>query len=250
MSEASRPSAALYRMVTPEHICPFGLKSRDLLRRQGYAVEDHLLRSRAETDAFMAKEHVETTPQTYIGGERIGGYDDLRRHFGKSVPDPNATSYQPVIAVFGMALAMALAASWASFGEVFTLRAAEWFVAFSMCILALLKLQDLESFSNMFLGYDLLAQHRVRYAYLYPFGEALAGVLMAGGALIWIAAPVAFVIGAIGAVSVFKAVYIDRRALKCACVGGASKVPLGFVSLTENLMMVAMALWMAVRAWT
>jgi uncharacterized protein (DUF305 family) len=43
---------------------------------------------------------------------------------------------------------------------------------------------------------------------------------------------------------VFKAVYIDRRELKCACVGGSSNVPLGFVSLTENVMMVAMALWM------
>ena len=51
-------------------------------------------------------------------------------------------------------------------------------------------------------------------------------------------------IGGIGAVSVFKAVYLDKRELKCACVGGASNVPLGPVSLAENLMMVAMALWM------
>jgi hypothetical protein len=55
---------------------------------------------------------------------------------------------------------------------------------------------------------------------------------------------VALFIGGIGAVSVFKAVYIDKRALKCACVGGSSNVPLGFVSLTENLMMIAMAVWM------
>ena len=48
-------------------------------------------------------------------------------------------------------------------------------------------------------------------------------------------------------VSVVKAVYVDKRELKCACVGGASRVPLGFVSLTENLMMVAMAAWMAWR---
>jgi hypothetical protein len=47
---------------------------------------------------------------------------------------------------------------------------------------------------------------------------------------------------------VFKAVYVDRRDLKCACVGGASNVPLGFVSLTENVMMVAMAVWMALGA--
>jgi len=112
----------------------------------------------------------------------------------------------------------------------------------------MLKLRDLESFSNMFLGYDLLAQRRVRYAYLYPFGEALAGVLMiAGGAGLWLAVPVAFVIGTIGAISVFKAVYIDRRELRCACVGGDSHVPLGFVSLTEDLMMVAMAVWMGLK---
>ncbi len=239
--------ATLFRMVTPEHTCPFGLKSRDLLERRGYAVNDNLLRSRAEQDAFKAEHHVETTPQTFIDGVRIGGYDDLRRHFGLDVPDKKATSYRPVAAVFGMAALMALAASHAAFGSPITARGAEWFVAFSMCLLAMLKLQDVESFSTMFLGYDLLAQRWVRYSYLYPFGEALSGVLMIAGALSWVSIPVALFIGTVGAVSVFKAVYIDRRELKCACVGGNSNVPLGFVSLTENLMMVAMAIWMAVR---
>jgi hypothetical protein len=51
-------------------------------------------------------------------------------------------------------------------------------------------------------------------------------------------------VASIGAISVSKAVYIDKRELKCACVGGDSKVPLGFVSLTENLMMIGMAIWM------
>ena len=244
---SSSRQATLYRMVTDEHICPFGLKSRDLLEREGYAVEDHLLRSRAETDAFMAEHNVETTPQTFIGGERIGGYDALLKFFGKSVRDPKAVTYEPVIAVFATAALMAMAASWAAFGSVLTMRAGEWFIAFSMCILAILKLRDLEGFSNMFLGYDLLAQRVVRYAYVYPFAEAMAGILMIAGALLWLAIPLALFIGTIGAISVFKAVYIDRRELKCACVGGDSNVPLGFISLTENLMMVAMAIWMLVR---
>ena len=72
-------------------------------------------------------------------------------------------------------------------------------------------------------------------------------MLMLAGTLIWIAAPVALFIGTVGAVSVFKAVYIDRRELRCACVGGNSKVPLGFVSLSENLIMIAMAIWMPMR---
>ena len=68
--------------------------------------------------------------------------------------------------------------------------------------------------------------------------------MMLAGTLIWVAAPLALFVGTVGAVSVFKAVYIDKRELKCACVGGDSNVPLGFLSLTENVMMVAMALWM------
>ena len=66
-------------------------------------------------------------------------------------------------------------------------------------------------------------------------------------ALKFVSVPVALFIGTIGAVSVIKAVYIDKRELKCACVGGDTNVPLGFVSLTENVMMVAMALWMLTR---
>ncbi|MAB24968.1 glutaredoxin [Pseudomonas neustonica] len=247
MTEHSR-DAKLYRMVMKDHICPFGLKSLDLLKREGYEVDDHWLTTRDETESFKATHEVETTPQTFIGGEHIGGYDELRRYLGKSVKDPDEVTYQPVIAVFAVAFLMALGVSWASLGTLFSIRALEWFVAISMCILAILKLRDLESFSNMFLGYDLLAQRWVRYAYLYPFGEALAGILMIAGALLWLAIPVALVIGSVGAVSVFKAVYVDKRELKCACVGGDSNVPLGFISLTENLMMVGMAIWMLVSS--
>lgn len=239
--------AVLYRMVMPGHVCPYGLKARHLLRSRGYAVEDHHLTTRDEVDRFKAEHGVATTPQTFIGGKRIGGYDDLRRFFGLRVADPAATSYRPVIALFAMTAAMAMAAGYAADGAVLTVRVAEWFVAFSMVVLALLKLQNVESFATMFLNYDLLAKRWVPYGRIYPFAEGAAGLLMVAGALDWISVPVALFIGTIGAASVFKAVYIDRRELKCACVGGSSNVPLGFVSLTENLMMIAMALWMVAR---
>ena len=241
--------ATLYRMVMPDHVCPFGLKSKDLLERDGWEVDDRWLTTREATDAFKDKHEVDTTPQAFIDGERIGGYDDLLEYFGKPVPDPDATSYRPVIAIFATAFLLALATSWTATDSLLSLRTLEWFVAFAMCLLGLQKLKDLESFSNMFLNYDLLAQRQVRYAYVYPFAETLAGILMVAGALIWLAAPIALFIGTIGAFSVFKAVYIDRRELKCACVGGDSKVPLGFVSLTENLIMVLMGVWMPLRMY-
>lgn len=239
--------ATLYRMVTPDHMCPYGLKSLDLLKRRGYEVDDKHLTSREETDAFKQEHDVDTTPQTFIDGRRIGGYDELRVFFGMSVKDPDAVSYTPVVALFLMAAAMALAASWAAYGRIAGIQAAEWFVAFAMCLLALQKLKDVDGFATMFLNYDLLARRWVRYAYLYPFAEAVAGILMIASIAMWLSVPLALFIGGVGAVSVFKAVYVDRRELKCACVGGDSKVPLGFVSLTENLMMVAMGLWMLLK---
>ena len=238
--------ATLHRMVMPGHTCPYGLKAKHLLESRGFAVNDRWLTTREETDAFKAEHGVKTTPQTFIDGERIGGYDDLRRHFGKTVRDPKAVTYRPVIALFAVTASMALAASHAAYGSIFTIRAAEWFIAFSMAALAMLKLQNVESFSTMFLNYDLLAKRWVPYSYIYPFAEAGAGILMIAGALNWISIPVALFIGTVGAASVFKAVYVDRRELKCACVGGDSNVPLGFVSLTENVMMIAMAIWMLV----
>ena len=236
--------ATIYRMVTPEHTCPYGLKAKHLLKSAGYDVEDIHLRSREETDRFKEEHGVATTPQIFIGGNRIGGHDDLRKFLGKKVVDPKATTYRPVAVLFALTALMAMAASYAVTGDAFTLRAAEWFIAFSMVVLAMLKLQNVESFATMFLNYDLLAKRWVPYSYIYPYAEGLAGMLMVAGALNWLSVPVALFIGTVGAASVFKAVYIDRRELKCACVGGSSNVPLGFISLTENLMMVAMAIWM------
>ena len=235
-------------MVMEKHVCPYGLKSLHLLKHKGFKVTDHQLKSREETETFKEHQKVDTTPQAFIDGKRIGGYDDLRRYFGRPLKDPKAPTYKPVIAIFAVAAAMALAAGWAVTGALFTSITLQRFVAFAMCILAVQKLRDLEGFATMFLTYDLLGRHWVRYAWFYPFAEAIAGVLMLAGALLWLALPLALFIGSVGAVSVFYAVYIQKRELKCACTGASTNVPLGAVSLAENLMMVTAALWMLPQA--
>lgn len=248
MNNTPRKIAVLYRMVMEKHVCPYGLKARDLLKRRGYEIEDRWLTTRDEVNAFKEKHQVKTTPQTFIDGERIGGYDDLRRYFNLKQTDPNAKSYQPVAVLFGTSALMAICVSYAAFATPFTSHTILWFIAFSMSLLAMLKLQHIEKFATMFLNYDLLAQRWVPYSYIYPFAEGLAGILMIAGTLNWISIPIALFIGTVGAISVFKAVYIDKRELKCACVGGDSNVPLGFISLTENLMMIAMALYMLMQS--
>jgi len=241
-------SAKLYRMHTKDHICPFGLRSKDLLERQGFDVEDHKLTSREETDQFKDKHNVKTTPQTFIDGEKVGGYDDLREHFNMEPAGQTGTTYTPVLAIFAVAFLMALATSYAFTAGFSVIKVLELFVAYSMTILAIQKLRDLYTFANSFITYDLLAMRNLRYAYVYPFAEAFAGIGMLAAISGYVVGPVSLFIGTVGAISVFKAVYIDKRELKCACVGGDSNVPLGFVSLTENLFMILAGIWMLYTA--
>ncbi len=244
-SQQSGKEAVLYRMVTPDHMCPHGLKAKDLLERQGFRVDDRHLASRDEIDAFKAEHGVKTTPQAFIGGTRVGGYDALAEKFGVA-EDKEGETYRPVIAIFAVAALLALCVGWLAEAQAVSWALPGRFIAIAMVLLGLQKLQDPGRFATMFLTYDLLAQRWVRYGYVYPFIETGAGLLMLAGVLIWLAAPIALVAASIGAYSVFKAVYIDKRQLKCACVGGDSRVPLGFVSLTENVMMAGMALWMLI----
>lgn len=76
-------TATLYRMVLPEHTCPFGVRAKQMLDDAGYQVEEHILQSRADVDAFKDEHGVATTPQVFIGGERIGGSSDLESYLAK-----------------------------------------------------------------------------------------------------------------------------------------------------------------------
>lgn len=77
-SDAPR-NATLYRMVLSDHTCPFGVRALELLKRKGFGVEDRVLTTREDVDAFKAKHSVRTTPVIFIGEERIDGADELEK---------------------------------------------------------------------------------------------------------------------------------------------------------------------------
>lgn len=140
------------------------------------------------------------------------------------------SSYQPVIALFSTTGLMAIATSLGMTG----------FMGLSLGMLASLKLMDLQGFATSFAKYDLLTQRLTVYGKMYPFLELAIALGFLSGI-----APLATGIGSLavglsGGASVVKAVYIDKKDLNCACIGGNSKAPLGIVSFAENAMMVVM----------
>ncbi len=81
-------NALLYRMDLPNYTCGYGTAARDLLRREGFDIEEHILRTRRETDAFKDKHNITTTPLIFIDGVKIGGFTDLKQHIKAQKPKP------------------------------------------------------------------------------------------------------------------------------------------------------------------
>ena len=73
-------TATLYRMILPDHTCPFGVRAKAMLESAGFDVDDRILSSREEVEAFKAEHQVPTTPQVFIDGERIGGAVELEAY--------------------------------------------------------------------------------------------------------------------------------------------------------------------------
>ena len=76
--------ATLYRMVLPDHTCPFGVRAKQMLEEGGFEVDDQILGSREEVDAFKAEHGLSTTPLVIINGEKVGGSEDLQRFLAEN----------------------------------------------------------------------------------------------------------------------------------------------------------------------
>ena len=227
----------LYRMDLPEHPCPWGLRAVRLLQQQQIPFEDHRLTSTEAVEAFKSAHGVATTPQVFAGDERIGGYSDLAARLGVRAESAEV-SYAPVVAVFLTAGLMAAVLDAGISG----------FMGIAISLLAMLKLMDVDAFATSFRKYDLLSQRWRGWARFYPGIELLVGLGVLqqpeASAAAQLVGALALVLGAMGMVSVGKAVFVDHLALNCACVGGNSKTPLGVVSFAENLLMTGMGVVM------
>lgn len=214
--------------------CPWGNRALKLLKEHGVSFEDHVFDSKVEEENFKNEQHVKTTPQIFLNGERLGGYTDLAKRFGdeqdKEKTKKGETTYIPVVAVFSVSFFINLA----------TFQTMVAFMGYSLCILATLKLMDIESFAESFKKYDFVTKRFENYGYAYPFIELAVGLGFLSGLYPIMTSALAVIVGVLGCYSIYKAVYVEHIDVNCACVGGGSNVPLGAVSFTENLIMMLM----------
>ena len=146
-------------------------------------------------------------------------------------------SFTPLIAVFSTSFLITIT----------LLKNFQIFMGISICLLAMLKLMDIEAFGKSYKKYDLISSRFDSWIYIYPFCELLIGIsflLTSPPSLVIL---IALILGIFGMVSVYKTVYIDKLKLNCACIGGYAKTPLGIISFIENLLMAIMSVLILIK---
>ncbi len=87
--------------------CPYGQKAVELLENRGIVFEDNIFQSKEEEETFKTKHAVSTTPQIFLDGVRLGGYDKLADHLGEKA-ETSDRDLRPVVVIFSVSLALAV----------------------------------------------------------------------------------------------------------------------------------------------
>ena len=106
---------------------------------------------------------------------------------------------------------------------------------------------DIEAFGTSYKKYDLISCKFDGWIYIFPFCELLIGISFLNSSPPSLIIIIAIVLGISGMISVFKAVYMDKLKLNCACIGGYAKTPLGIISFFENLLMAIMSVLILIK---
>ncbi|MCB1742849.1 MAG: cation transporter [Gammaproteobacteria bacterium] len=160
-------------------------------------------------------------------------------HSAVMVEEPAKESLYPLFLIVGFIAGVTLlvAASTGSWAAEPLMR---HFMAGFFIVFSFFKLLDPPGFVSAYRGYDLVARRVPAWGWAYPFVELALGVAYL---LAW--APVVtniitLVLMLVGAGGVLKAL-LNKRAIRCACLGTALNLPMTKVTLVEDLTMAAMA---------
>ncbi|HEY3788691.1 MAG TPA: MauE/DoxX family redox-associated membrane protein, partial [Urbifossiella sp.] len=177
-------------------------------------------------------------------GYKITGELPAAAHTAEANRDSEKTSFFPLALIVGFLLGVVLLVEVARGSFVWPLAMtnfmAGWFLVFSF-----FKLLDVKAFADSYQTYDLLAARSRLYALGYPFIELALGIAFLLRYELKVVNGVTLIVMLIGTVGVVRTL-ISRRKIRCACLGAVFNLPMSYVTLAEDVLMVAMAAVMLV----
>lgn len=122
------------------------------------------------------------------------------------------------------------------------------FMGLFYIVFSFFKMLDLKGFPESFKMYDPLAKRLPIYGWIYPFIETALGIMFLMRYEVDLALVVTLVVLGITTIGVTKTL-LDKKSIRCACLGTALKLPMTEATFIENTIMIAMALLMLLNVF-
>lgn len=117
------------------------------------------------------------------------------------------------------------------------------FMGLFFIVFSFFKMLDLKNFPESFRMYDPLAKRVSIYGWIYPFIETALGLMFLMRFEIEIALVATLIVLSITTIGVTKTL-LDKKSIRCACLGTALKLPMTEATFIENAIMIVMAIVM------
>lgn len=114
------------------------------------------------------------------------------------------------------------------------------FMGLFYIVFSFFKFLDLKGFPESFRMYDPLAKVLPAYGWVYPFLELGLGLLFLMRIQLTTALIITVVILGVTTIGVTKTL-LDKKSIRCACLGTALKLPMTEATFIENAIMLVMA---------
>jgi len=107
-------------------------------------------------------------------------------------------------------------------------------------VFSFFKMLDLKGFTESYFSYDIIAKRWMGYGYVYAFLELLLGVAFISGFNPVLTNIATFIIMSISITGVLQSV-LNKRKIKCACLGAVFNLPMSTITIIEDLLMIVMS---------
>jgi len=165
------------------------------------------------------------------------------QHHSMTVADEESKSwletYKPILLIFGYILGTTLLIEVVNAAFAWT-RWMEHFMAGFFLVFSFFKLLNLQGFAESYSTYDIVAKNWNGWGYVYAFVELALGVAFLVGFNPLITNGVTFVVMSWSIVGVLQSV-INKRKIRCACLGAVFNLPMSTVTIIEDALMIAMS---------
>jgi len=155
-------------------------------------------------------------------------------------------TYKPILLIFAYILAVSVIVSYS--GGVFqSMVAMRVFMAGFFLVFSFFKMLDLDGFADSYAMYDVIARKIKAWGYIYAFIELLLGLAFALNIYPLLTNSITLVVMTISIIGVLKSV-LNKRAIRCACLGAVFNLPMSTVTIIEDGLMIAMSA-VAIFVW-